>query len=92
MSVYMVMNLGVNDYDAWKSVFDSDPAGRRESATGHVVSRSVDDPNDVFIRVEFASVDDAVAFRERLLASGVLGTQTVKMGPTVIESAESVTY
>ena len=90
--VFMVMNLAVEDYDAWKRVFDSDPAGRRESASGYVVSRNVDDPNDVFVRVEFDSVDTAVAFRERLLASGALAAATVKMGPTVIESIDTATY
>jgi hypothetical protein len=90
--VFMVLNLGVEDYPEWKRVFDSDPAGRRESATGYVLSRNVDDPNDVFIRVEFESVETAVAFRERLLASGALTAAIVKTGPTVIESVENVTY
>ena len=65
-----------------------------QSGKGHVVSRNADNPNEVFVRVEFASVDDARAFRERLLASGALDRagSTVKMGPTVIEPVETVTY
>jgi hypothetical protein len=51
-------------------MFDEDPAGRRQSsATGAMWSRGVDDPNQGFIRVEFRSVEQAKAFRERLLAS-----------------------
>jgi hypothetical protein len=91
---FTVLNFETDDYDAWKSMFDSDPAGRKQSGTGHTVSRNADNPNDVFVRVDFASVDDARAFRDRLLASGALdraGT-TLKMGPTVIDPVESVTY
>jgi hypothetical protein len=54
----MLLNIEVDDYDAWKPMFDKDPAGRRQSgATSHMVSRAADNPNDVFIRVEFPSVD-----------------------------------
>ena len=60
---FVVVNFEVDDYDTWKPMFDEDPAGRRESgATGHVVSRAVDNPNDVFIRVEFPSVERAKAW------------------------------
>jgi hypothetical protein len=81
-----------DDFDAWKEFFDSDPAGRKETAKGHMLSRSVDNPNEVFVRLEFDSVADAKAFRERLLASGALDRVTVKTQPTVVEVAEQVTY
>jgi hypothetical protein len=91
---YAVLHFETDDYESWKSMFDSDPAGRRQAGIGHVVSRSADNPNEVFVRVEFASVDDAKAFRERLVGSGVLDNpgMRVKMGPTVIEPVENVTY
>lgn len=91
---YMVLNLQTEDYDAWKPMFDSDPAGRKQAAKGHTLSRNADDPNDIFIRVEFDSVGDARAFRERLLASGALDNPqvTVKTGPTIIEPTEQETY
>jgi hypothetical protein len=73
-------------------MFDSDPAGRKQSARGHMLSRSVDNPNLVFVRTEFASVDEAKSFRERLLASGALDNVTVKMEPTVVEIADEATY
>jgi len=91
----MVMNFEVDDYDTWKAMFDEDPAGRRQSgATGHVVSRAVDNPNEGFIRVEFPSVEQAKAFRERLLASGAIerGGMRLKMGPTVAEVDDATTY
>jgi len=92
MAAFMLGHFEVGDYDNWKKMFDSDPAGRRETAKGHALSRSVDSPSEVFVRVEFASVGEAKAFRERLLASGALDNVTVKTQPTVVEVAEQVTY
>jgi len=91
----LVLNFEVDDYDAWKPGFDEDPAGRRESgAIGYVVSRAVDNPNEVFIRVDFPSVEQAKAFRERLLASGAIerGGMRMKEGPTVAEVDDATTY
>jgi len=91
----MVMNFEIDDYDAWKAMFDQDPAGRRDNgATGHVVSRAVDNPNEAFVRVEFPSVEQAKAFREHLLASGVLerSGMRLKMGPTVADVDDASTY
>lgn len=90
----MLLHMEVDDYDAWKPLFDSDPAGRKQSASGHMISRDVENPNAIFIRTEFPSVDEAKAFRQRLLDSGVLerGGAKVKIGPTVAEVAENVTY
>ena len=92
--VIMLLHMDVDDYDAWKPLFDSDPAGRRESATGHTISRGVDNPNEIFIRTEYPSVEEARAFRQRLLDSGALERSGVKVktGPTIAEVAEQVTY
>jgi hypothetical protein len=54
--------------------------------------RGVDDPNEVFTRVEFDSVEDAKSFRDRLLASGALDTTTVLTPPTVVELVENIKY
>lgn len=89
---FMLTRIHVGDYDEWKPIFDSDPPGARKRAKGHRILRSADDPNDLFIQVEFASPDDAAAARERLLASGVLERVTVKAGPAVAEEAETVEY
>jgi hypothetical protein len=90
----LLMHLEVDDYDSWKPLFDSDPAGRKQSATGHSISRSVENPNAIFIRSDFPSVDEAKAFRQRLIDSGVLERSgaTAKVPPTVVEVAEAVTY
>jgi hypothetical protein len=91
----MLLNLEVDDYEAWKPMFDQDPADRRHSgATSHIISRAADNPNDVFIRLEFPSVDQAKAFRQKLLDSGALDRAgiKVKVGPVVVEAAETVNY
>jgi hypothetical protein len=90
----LLMHLEVDDYDSWKPLFDSDPAGRKQSATGHSISRSVENPNAIFIRSDFPSVDEAKAFRQRLIDSGALERPgvTVKVQPTIVEQAEAITY
>jgi hypothetical protein len=89
---FILAHFDVGDYDSWKQMFDSDPAGRKQSGTGHRVFRSVDDPNLVFIGVEFPSAEEAKSFRERLLASGALDNVTVKTQPTVAELADEQAY
>jgi hypothetical protein len=39
----------------------------------YLISRGVDDTSQVFVRVEFGSTEDAVAFRERPMESGAIG-------------------
>ena len=89
---FMVHHLKVDDFDEFKSLFDSDPVGRKQAAKGHLMLRSLDDPNEVFTRVEFDSLEEAKAFRERLLASGALDRTTVLTPPTVVELVENITY
>ena len=92
---FMLLNFEVDDYDSWKPMFDADPAGRKANgATGHVVSSAVENPNEVFIRVEFPSVEQAKTFRERLISSGAIerSGMRLKSGPTVAEVADATTY
>jgi hypothetical protein len=89
---FMMVRFEVDDYAAWKELFDSDPAGRRQSAKTHQIFQGVDDPRYVAVSVEFSSVDDARAFRDRLLGSGVLENLNVPSPPTVVERVEQVTY
>jgi len=89
---HMMTRITVEDYDVWKQMFDSDQFGVRKSAQRHRILRSVEDPNELSVSVEFSSTDDANAARERLLASGVLDRVTLKSGPTVAEEAETLVY
>jgi hypothetical protein len=89
---FIVTRINVGDYDTWKPMFDKDDPGARQAAKGHTVLRGVDDPNEVFVVVEFASPEDAKAGREKILASGVLDRFPDKDLPKVVEEAEVVAY
>jgi hypothetical protein len=90
----MAFLVGVfeGDFDAWKQQFDSDPLGRKQVAKGHVLMRGADNPNEIFVRVEFDSAEDAKAFGAKVRGSDVLQNVTVKFGPTVTELADQATY
>lgn len=50
----------VSSFDAWKHLFDSDPADRKGSGVRrYTVSRSIDDQNSVMIDLEFDNAQDA---------------------------------
>ena len=87
----MVTRIKVGDFDEWKAMFDSDPPRAREHATGWRVLRGVEDPNEVFIQVEFPSAELALDARQRLLESGVLErVHEVVAAPTLTEEADAV--
>ena len=87
---FIMTRINVGDYETWKAMFDQDAPRARESALGYQLFRGVDDPAEVFIQVEFASIDEAEVARERLLASGVLDRFPDRNGPAVVERAEAV--
>ena len=84
----IMTRLKVGDYDAWKPMFDQDAPRAREAARGFRLYRGVEDPNEVFIQVDFASLGEAAEACERLRASGVLERFTDRNGPTLVEEAE----
>jgi hypothetical protein len=86
----MMTRIDVGDYDAWKQLFDQDVPRAREAARGYRIYRGVENPGEVFIQVEFASLEEARTARERLLESGVLDRFGDRSGPTVVEEAEVV--
>jgi hypothetical protein len=92
MAAYVLTRINVGDYGTWKPMFDQDGPGARKAAKGHRIRRNVENPNEVFIQVEFDSVEEAKAAREKLLASGVLDRFSDKTGPIVVEEAEAVSY
>src|SRR5215218_2779233 len=59
----LVVQHKVRDFDAWKPVFDEDESRRRgHGAQRHWVYRTVEDPNDVVVAVEFPSAEAARSF------------------------------
>jgi len=87
MPTAIVTRIHVGDYETWRPMFDQDVPRAREQATMQRVLRSVDDPNHVFVFLEFATREDALEARRRLLESGVLDRFGDKHGPNVVEDA-----
>ena len=90
----MAFIVGVfeGDFDAFKRQFDEDPLGRKQVAKGHTLLRGVDNPNEVFVRIEFATAEEAKSFAEKVRSSNVLQNMTVKVPPTPVELADQATY
>jgi hypothetical protein len=90
----MAFLIGVfeGDFDAFKQSFDADPLGRARAAKGHTILRGVDNPNEIFLRLEFDSADAAKSFGDKVRASDVMQNLTVKIPPTVTELADQASY
>ena len=91
----LVVQHKVRDFDTWKPVFDEDESRRREhGAQRHWLYRTVEDPNDVVVAVEFPSADAARSFtrdpglREAMQRGGVEGEPHVHLRDEV----EAVEY
>jgi hypothetical protein len=87
MPAFIITRIQTGDYERWRPMFDQDRPRARESARLQRVLRSVDDGNEVFVYLEFDSVDDAEEARSRLLSSGVLDRFDDTYGPIVLVDA-----
>ena len=87
MAAFIITLIQTVDYDKWRPMFDQDKPRARVKARTQRVLRSVEDPNEVFIHLEFSSLEDATEARERLLSSGVLDRFDDKHGPNVLTDA-----
>ena len=87
MSAFVITRIQTGDYERWRPMFDQDRPHAREKAKVQRVFRTVDDPNNVFILLEYDSVEDAQEAGRRLLESGVLDRFDDKHGPNVLEEA-----
>ena len=90
----MAFLVGVfeGDFDTFKQRFDSDPLGRKQVAKGHSMLRGVDNPSQVFVRIEFDSAEAAKAFQEKVRSSDALQGMSVTLPPTAAELADQQTY
>ena len=68
-------------------MFDQDRPRAREKAVVQRVLRSRDDGNEVFIYLEYSSLEDADEARDRLVSSGVLDRFDDTHGPNVLVDA-----
>jgi hypothetical protein len=85
VSAFIITRIQVGKYETWRPMFDQDQPRAREKAIVQRVFRDVDDPDHVFVFLEFATVADAREARQRLVESGVLDRFDDKHGPTLVE-------
>ena len=87
MSAFIMTRIHVGDYDTWRPMFEQDRPLAREKAKVQRIFRDVDDPNHVFIFLEFKCTEDAREAQSRLIESGVLHRFDDKHGPNVVQEA-----
>ncbi len=87
MSAFIITRIQTGDYDRWRPMFDQDQPRAREKALLQRVLRSTHDANEVFIYLEYESLEDADEARDRLVSSGVLNRFDDKHGPNVLVDA-----
>jgi hypothetical protein len=87
VAAFIITRIQTGDYDTWRPMFDQDKPRAREKAQVQRVLRSSDDPNEVFIYLEYESLEDAKEARDRLVSSGVLNRFEDKHGPNVLIDA-----
>lgn len=85
----------VPDFDVWKTAFDNDPVGRKQSGVRrYQILRSIDDPNYVMIDLEFDTRSEAEALLAamRVVWSRVEGTVMSNPHARIVEMVESKEY
>jgi hypothetical protein len=88
VTAFIITRIQTGDYASWRPMFDQDRPRAREKATAERVFRGVDDPNHVFVLLEFVSVEDAQEARQRIVDSGVLDRFADVHGPNVVAEAD----
>ena len=82
----------VPDFSRWKQTFDNDPADRQGSGVRrYQVFRQLDEPNYVFVDLEFDTATDAEAFLRKMQLRWAGPGKAVMQGPRahIIERVES---
>ena len=87
MTAFIITRIQTGDYDRWRPMFDQDRPRAREKAVVQRVLRSRDDGNEVFIYLEYSSLEDADEARDRLVSSGALDRFDDTNGPNVLIDA-----
>ncbi len=67
MAAQLRMRYELDEYEAWRRVFDKDPLDRKGSGVrSYRISRDVDNAAAVLVDLDFDTLDEAGAFRSRL--------------------------
>ena len=80
----LLVHHKVQDYSAWRKIFDEDDQRRKEyGSTGFQVFKSANDPNDLTVTMDYPSVEAAKAFatsdalKEKMRNAGVISQPEV---------------
>jgi len=75
----LLVHHKVQDYSAWRKIFDEDDDRRKEyGSTGVQILKSASDPNDLTVIIDWPSVEAAKAFaasdvlKEKMKDAGVV--------------------
>jgi hypothetical protein len=92
MIEYRLPTEAVSDYDDWKSVFDTDPVGRKaHGATRHSIHHDHDDQNHFILTMEFGSLEEARSFLDHPMLKQ--SWEISGAGQSwLLEEAETITY
>lgn len=81
---HFLVHHKVEDYKTWKSVFDGHSSLRSEAGSqGGKIFRSINDPNELFVLLEWDSIENAQKFaqsdsiKEAMKKAGVVGMPAV---------------
>jgi hypothetical protein len=85
--VRLRQRIQTGDYEKWRPMFDQDRPRAREKALLQRVLRSADDPNEVYVYLEYQTLDDATEAGIALSLQGVLDRYDDKHGPSVLLDA-----
>jgi hypothetical protein len=88
----LVIEYNVDDYGAWKQVFDRDPLGRKErGGVGHWLYCDPDDASHFLLGMAFRTAAEAQAFRDLPAFQQVWEISGAGQS-WVVEETEAVTY
>lgn len=67
MTATLHIENSVHDYAAWRGAFDKFDRFRRDGGVRHLrLTRPVDEPATVIVDLDFDTIDEAEAFRDKL--------------------------
>jgi hypothetical protein len=89
----MAINHDVEDYQTWKSVFDTFPPAKG-GARFHRLNRNIENDNNITVVAGFDTVEAAQAFRDDPELKEAMGVAGVVGAPRfeIFEEVESVRY
>ena len=95
MTTLVIVAHHVADFEQWQPVFkEHGETRRRHGAKGHVIGRGVEDPNQIVIVNEFATLEGARAFMTDPSLPAAMEKGGVDGAPTIylVEEAEQERY